>query len=339
MHQVTTQTRTDVSFRSRLAAASLAALLALGAIAATTSPAEATSRGDGLRRAANDRRASEGLKPVRGTALLDDIADKRADNMRDRKELNHDMDYVRQRLAKAGVCWSAFGEIVAGSGGTYSYKSTMTQWWNSDMHHAILMRPGYDIAGGSWKTAANGRHYSVMIFVDRCGTSKSGPTLLKPDREYSPDRRMVFRSGTHTARRFTSRGAVIDMKQVTLRSRLGADSTGRSRVGDAAHLKVSNGVFAGWWVRESWRSAVRGMTQKRGYKRLQELRFAAGTYTGFTFDWLGRVTSKKTAKLHRRSGADARARAIINGRPYFKVASGIWRGYWVRDTRSVNRIR
>jgi hypothetical protein len=41
-------------------------------------------------------------------------------------------------------------------------------------------------------------------------------------------------------------------------------------------------------------------------------------------------------------GSDAKlkvkARAIINGRPYFKVAGGRLDDYWLRDTSAVDRL-
>jgi hypothetical protein len=33
-----------------------------------------------------------------------------------------------------------------------------------------------------------------------------------------------------------------------------------------------------------------------------------------------------------------RARAIINGRGFFKVVSGTWDGFWLRDTGAVDRL-
>ena len=78
------------------------------------------------------------------------------------------------------------------------------------------------------------------------------------------------------------------------------------------------------------------MTAKRTYTPARRISFAAGTYRGLTFDALGRVTGSKTATLAAASGASASARAIINGRPYFKVKDGIWAGYWIRDTKLVD---
>jgi hypothetical protein len=51
----------------------------------------------------------------------------------------------------------------------------MKQWWDSDPHRKILMGSQFNGAGGAWATAADGGHYSVMVFVALCGADK--PTV------------------------------------------------------------------------------------------------------------------------------------------------------------------
>ena len=314
----------------------LAAVLAV-AMPLSALPALATTRGDGLRAAANERRASGDLPAVVGTDLLDDIADARADQMATADVLAHDMDYVRSRFDSAGVCWTGFGEIIAYSTGDYSYDHTVTQWWNSSPHKAIMMGESYNAAGGSWAPAASGRNYSVMIFATLCpGELAASVELLTPQKRYSPNRPMLFRSGTHTAYKLSSAGDVLSTKQVTFATRTRADAAGRARVNGKAYLKVSTGAFAGWWVRESAKSFVRGTTQRRNFASPRPLAFSAGAYTGYTFDRLGRRTGSRSYTLSRDSGADATARAIINGQAWWLIDNGIWSGYWIRDTRSVN---
>ncbi|HEX6128235.1 MAG TPA: CAP domain-containing protein [Candidatus Limnocylindria bacterium] len=322
--------------RGRILAVLLAAAFTLASLA-TAAPVLATTRGDGLRAEVNSLRASKGLPKVVGTSLLDDITDKRADQMRDADKLEHDMDYVRNRLVKSGVCWTSFGEIIAyNSRSPYSYAYTVNQWWNSDPHRAIMLG-SFNAAGGSWASTSSGRHYSVMVFVNLCSSELTKTSLLQPKWEYSPDRPMVFSKGTHTAYKFSSTGAVLDKKTVTFSARTRAESTGRAKLGGKAFLKVTTGPLAGYWVRESPKSFVRGMTEKRTFASPVRLSFEAGTYTGRQYDKLGRVTSKKTYTLSRASGADAAARAVINGRRQWLVKNGIWGGYWVRDTAKVNR--
>jgi len=323
--------------RARLAAGVVALTLVLTAI--TIAPVAATSRGDGLRDAANAHRVDGGLDPVVGTNLLDDIADARAAQMASANQLVHDLGYVGDRLDRAGVCHGLVGETIAWERGytDYSYDRTMNQWWNSAGHQAIIMTAAYNAAGGSWASASDGGHYSVMVFVELCDVpAVASSTLLQPAQPYSPDRPMVFRAGSHTGYKLSSTGAVLASTGVTFGSRMTYAAAGRARVSGHAYLKVSSGPLAGFWVRESVRSHVKGMTAKRSYQPARQISFEAGTYTGVTFDTLGRVTGRKSATLAGPSGASASARAIINGRAFFKVANGIWAGYWIRDSGRVN---
>lgn len=331
-------------------AALLTAAVALGTVAVT--PALASERGDGLRDAANAWRSCDAydakdwpqidcvrVDPVGGTNLLDDVADARADQMRDAGELEHDMDYVRHRLDQADVCWNKFGEIIAWrSGGAYSYEATALQWWRSDTHRAIMTDGDYNVAGGSWATAADGGHYSVMIFVRLCSSATGDTSTLEPRREYSPDRAMRLMSGERAAFKFDANGKIIDRRTFRFDQGRGETSTGRSRVGGRAYLKISSGRMEGWWVRESWRQYVRGVTQNRSFDG-RWIRVEGGTYRGLRFDSFGSVTSSVRISF----GSDRRfatgARAIINGRPYFKVTSGPLDGYWLRHNGDVRLVR
>ena len=83
---------------------SLGLAISLGLMSlATPASVQATTRGDGLRSSANRERVERSISGVNGTATLDSIADKRADQMRGARKLEHDMDYVRWRLNKGGV--------------------------------------------------------------------------------------------------------------------------------------------------------------------------------------------------------------------------------------------
>ncbi len=324
--------------RARMLALVLAAAFALTSLAAAT-PARATTRGDGRRAEVNDRRTNRDKSRVAAKPLLDDIADHRADQMRDRDELEHDMDYVRNRLVKSGVCWTAFGEIIAWSSGDYSYARTINQWMDSDPHRRIMLSDDFNAAGGSWATASDGGHYSVMVFVRLCSSElDSGPSLLRPKDEYSPNRPMVFRDGTHRAFKLSSRGKVLDVRRVTLADRQRQESTGRTKVVGEAYLKVTTGPLAGYWVREGKDRFVRGMTDRNRFGSTRRVSLGRGTYRAVKFDTGGHVTRSRTRDFKSRTILKVRARAIINGRGYFKVAAGAWDGFWLRDTGAVDRL-
>lgn len=325
------------SRRTRTLAALLTAAVALGALAVT--PALATDRGDGLRDAANAERTERDRAPVGGTSLLDDIADARADQMRDADKLAHDMAYVKKRLERANVCWTKFGEIIAWrSGGAYSYVHTIGQWMGSDPHRKIMLDPDYNAAGGSWATAADGGHYSVMIFVRLCSGEQAEPSSLQPKREYSPDRSMRLVRGEHRAYKFDANGKVLDTRTVSFARGSNEESTGRTRVNGRAYLNVSTGTLGGWWVRESPRQYVRGMTERHGYSS-RRIHVERGTYRAVRLDSLGRVTDSEKASFGRDRRFGTAARAIINGRSWFKVTSGPFDGYWLRDNRDVWLVR
>jgi uncharacterized protein YkwD len=157
---------TGTARRARSLVALLPAFVILGSLAPV--PALATARGNGLRSAANEERTSRDVARVAARRVLDSIATARGRQMADAAALEHNMTYVRRRLRRAGVCWTRFGEIIAGSQGQYSYGRTIGQWLDSDLHRSIMLDRAYHVAGGSWATDADGRHYSVMIFVRLC---------------------------------------------------------------------------------------------------------------------------------------------------------------------------
>ena len=140
--------------------------------------------GNGLRDAANvfrvdggdlnGRWVGGGIAPVAGTALLDQIATERAATMVQNDAMVHDMAYLRSRLDGAGVCWTAYGEIIASSWSSqptdYSSTKTMLQWWNSPLHRSVMLDANYNVAGGAWARTAAGKAYSVMVFARLCGT-------------------------------------------------------------------------------------------------------------------------------------------------------------------------
>ncbi len=160
---------------SRRAAAFLTAVIAAFALAASPAPAAATDGGDFVSEV-NALRDDVNAPPVSLNANLDRIAVERGDQMADAERMEHDMDYVRERMDDLGVCWSAFGEIIAyNSHGTAS--SFVGQWFNSDTHREIMLRPNFAIVGGSWSRGDDGRYYGVMVFVDPCGESAPAPSF------------------------------------------------------------------------------------------------------------------------------------------------------------------
>ena len=142
------------------ASAVLAAVSALGAF-----PTPAAAGGSDFVNMANGYRTSNGLSPVSVHAQVDQIAVERAHQLVANGELGHDFAYVQRRFADLGICWRGFGEIVAYNG-SGDYSRYGEQWWNSPVHHDIMMGD-YTHAGGA-REQSGSRWYGVMIFVKLC---------------------------------------------------------------------------------------------------------------------------------------------------------------------------
>jgi uncharacterized protein YkwD len=157
-----------VSFPStrRLATIAGAALLTT-ALFAPAAPVAAVD-GAAFTSAVNERRADHGRPPVALDAALDRIAVERAQQMADKRSMYHDMDYIGKRIRDLGICSSLTGEIIA-SNPSGTVAKFVDQWYNSDGHRKIMLRPEYTIVGGSWASGSTGTEYAVMIFVDSCG--------------------------------------------------------------------------------------------------------------------------------------------------------------------------
>jgi hypothetical protein len=262
--------------------------------------------------------------------------------MAQENKLEHDMDYVAQRLNGAGVCWSGLGEIIAWERGypDYDYDRTMQLWWNSPPHHDVMMGNGYNAAGGAWDTANDGGHYSVMVFVALCGDAVASPgaSTLYPADRYQPDRELVLKDGRVTAYRLARSGAVLASKTVKLTRTLRVDSSGRARANGKAWLKVSSGGLVGYWVHETNDTFVRGLTQKNRFSPERRVALRAGRYLGLGFDWLGRVRESHGYTFGHARDFSTSALAIINGRRYYQLSSGPLDGLWVRDSPAVDPL-
>jgi len=95
-----------------------------------------------------------------------------------------------------------------------------------------------------------------------------------------------------------------------------------------------NGIWAGYWVRESSRARVPGQIEQQSLPGTTRATFAPGAHTGYTFSNGGSVTGTRQATLWDWSSANTNARAIINGSPYLAITNGIWAGYWVPESGS-----
>lgn len=78
----------------------------------------------------------------------------------------------------------------------------------------------------------------------------------------------------------------------------------------------------------------------RNWDPPRRISFAAGTYTGHTFNSLGTRLRSKTFTLGNPSGASTARRARVPGEKgrWFYVVDGVWAGYWIRDTARIELV-
>jgi hypothetical protein len=149
---------------------------------------------------------------------------------------------------------------------------------------------------------------------------------------------LTFLAGTYTGYAFDSAGRVTASRTATLARTSGAPTSQRSAAipgQPGAWFKVTAGIWAGYWVRESPKVYLPGIASQMTLSPVGSAMFGSGTYTGYRFDAAGRVTATKAAALPRPSAASAGATGIINGQPYLAIVTGIWAGYWVPKSGSV----
>ena len=95
------------------------------------------------------------------------------------------------------------------------------------------------------------------------------------------------------------------------------------------HLLIANGIWAGYWVRESIVAHVEGVVGETSYAPARRLAFPAGKVVGYRFDAAWGLTTAKVMTIARTSGADAAQAAVINGILSYRIVNGGLAGYWV----------
>jgi hypothetical protein len=143
--------------------------------------------------------------------------------------------------------------------------------------------------------------------------------------------------GTHTGYQFGATGAITSTKAYTLTKASGALTSQRTAVAGqtGSWFLVTNGLWAGYWVRESNQIYLAGFVDLVTFSPWRGVSFAAGTHVGYQFNSAGTVTSVKGYTLGTGSSASAAGRAVINGRLYVLVANGVWANYWVAESGAV----
>ncbi len=137
-------------------------------------------------------------------------------------------------------------------------------------------------------------------------------------------------AGPQTGYKFSSTGAIIASRAVTLAGPVDATADDRRWIGTrGVFLRMAAGSLAGYYVRESIVAYVKGLVVTATYPGPTRVAFPAGRYLGYKFDAAWGLLSTKPYLLSRASGASAARRVMIDGRPYAQIVNGIWAGYWI----------
>ncbi|MHC3392100.1 D-glucuronyl C5-epimerase family protein [Streptomyces lavendulocolor] len=155
--------------------------------------------------------------------------------------------------------------------------------------------------------------------------------------------RVAFEAGDHTLYRFdtaasgawTAAGADAELERrtVTFSRDTAASASMRRRIqGRGIYCRISDGPYAGWWVGESWSAAyLRGIHLPTVYRPGRRITFPGGgvPVAAYRIADDGTEISAKTVGFPEPSNAPADQRAIVNGRPMYRIAAGGLTGYWV----------
>ena len=139
--------------------------------------------------------------------------------------------------------------------------------------------------------------------------------------------RIRFLPGTYEGRTFDVNGVTQHAKTHTIPRESGAsaDRRGSPMPDRSVWWHVTDGVFSGYWVRET-------PSVHEAFSPSRRLRSLAGTHTGFRFDEDGSTTNTLERAISADSGAPVRGRFRLNGKPYWLVDVGVWMDFWVPES-------
>jgi peptidoglycan/xylan/chitin deacetylase (PgdA/CDA1 family) len=139
-------------------------------------------------------------------------------------------------------------------------------------------------------------------------------------------------AGPQIGYRFDAAGAVVATKPLTFRTPVNATGTRRWFAGRGQHLLLTSGPLTGWWVRESRIAYVRGYAGVAALSPTVRVPLPAGRYEFYRFDTAGTMTSARGVSLGGSTTVQADRRAVIEGRPYVRIAGGWHSGWWIPGT-------
>jgi uncharacterized protein YkwD len=114
----------------------------------------------------NQIRARAGLRPLKPSRLLGEVARAHSREMRDEKFFSHtnsDGWGPKERLERAGFAWKAYGENIGC--GQDSPEKILQNWMNSASHRETLLNPVYTEVGIGLVRGGECRTYWTGLFA------------------------------------------------------------------------------------------------------------------------------------------------------------------------------
>ncbi len=114
----------------------------------------------------NQTRTKAGLRPLKPSRLLGEVARAHSREMRDEKFFSHTNPYgwgPKERLERAGFAWKAYGENIGC--GPDSPEKILQTWMNSASHRETLLDPVYTEVGIGLVRGGKCRSYWTGLFA------------------------------------------------------------------------------------------------------------------------------------------------------------------------------
>jgi uncharacterized YkwD family protein len=114
----------------------------------------------------NEKRAAAGLKALKSTSSLNNAAEKKSKDMRDKGYFSHTSPTygnLPSMLKKFDISYKAAGENIAA--GQTTPASVVSSWMKSPGHKANILSKKYTHIGVGYVSGGNYRHYWTQIFT------------------------------------------------------------------------------------------------------------------------------------------------------------------------------
>ncbi|WP_245570818.1 CAP domain-containing protein [Anaerovorax odorimutans] len=114
----------------------------------------------------NKERAANGLSALTVNSKLSEVAEKKAEDMRDKNYFSHTSPTYGSpfdMMKQFGITYTAAGENIAK--GQKSPESVMDGWMNSEGHRANILNSNFTEIGIGYVTDSNGNTYWVQMFI------------------------------------------------------------------------------------------------------------------------------------------------------------------------------